>query len=392
MYSEVVLVFSPFRTKIYRDCVMISCFLRLAKVAIFLLFSLSIVIENVYAEKMKVAFINPTHLNDPFWSMVTNFMESAATDLDIELQVYYSQRNRFKTLEIAQEILESPNKPDYLVFHFQAQMGARILQAAEDVRVYSFVINNNIPVSDRQDIGKPRDKFKYWLGHMQPEDQRAGYLLASTLVEKAIELKKIADDGKVHMIGLTGTSDNTASGDRNKGAQEFVSQRSDVILHQIVNASWDKEKAANATQVLMERYPKTSVVWSASDVMSLGAIEALKELELHAGKDVLVGGIDGSLQGMEAVSLGAMAATVSGHFIEGAWAMVLLYDHNYGVDFVDELGTDIHSKMEVIRAENITPYLDLLKPDYIDQIDFKSYSKVANSKLKRYQLTLPDED
>jgi ABC-type sugar transport system substrate-binding protein len=169
---------------------MISCSLRLAKVAVYLLFILSLFIENVYAEKMKVAFINPTIPNEPFWGMMTDFMASAAKDLEIELQVYYSLSNRFKSLEIAQEILKSPNKPNYLIFHFQAQMGSRILQAAEEAKVYSFVINNNIPEFDKQDIGKPRDKFKYWLGHMQPEDQRAGYLLASTLVEKAIELKK----------------------------------------------------------------------------------------------------------------------------------------------------------------------------------------------------------
>jgi ABC-type sugar transport system substrate-binding protein len=369
---------------------MISCSLRLAKVAVYLLFILSLFIENVYAEKMKVAFINPTIPNEPFWGMMTDFMASAAKDLEIELQVYYSLSNRFKSLEIAQEILKSPNKPNYLIFHFQAQMGSRILQAAEEAKVYSFVINNNIPEFDKQDIGKPRDKFKYWLGHMQPEDQRAGYLLASTLVEKAIELKKIADDGKIHMIGLTGTSDNTASGDRNKGAQEFVSQRSDTVLHQIVNASWDKGKAANATKVLMERYPKTSVIWSASDIMSLGAIQAVEGLGLQAGRDVLVGGIDGTLTGLEAVKAGRMVATMSGHFIEGAWAMVLLYDHYHGIDFANDLGTDIYSKMQVISTENIKPYLELLKSDYIDQIDFKSFSKVANPKLEHYQFILPD--
>jgi ABC-type sugar transport system substrate-binding protein len=192
------------------------------------------------------------------------------------------------------------------------------------------------------------------------------------------------------MIGLTGTSDNTASGDRNKGAQEFVSQRSDTVLHQIVNASWDKGKAANATKVLMERYPKTSVIWSASDIMSLGAIQAVEGLGLQAGRDVLVGGIDGTLTGLEAVKAGRMVATMSGHFIEGAWAMVLLYDHYHGIDFANDLGTDIYSKMQVISTENIKPYLELLKSDYIDQIDFKSFSKVANPKLEHYQFILPD--
>ena len=351
---------------------MIGYLLATTKGAIFFLLSFILFIESVYAEKMKVAFINPTYPNEPFWGLLTDFMASAAKDLDVELQVYYSQSNRFKTLEIAQEILKSPNKPDYMVFHFQAQMGARILQAAEEAKVYSFVINTNVPETDAQDIGKPRGKFKYWLGHLVPDDQQAGYLLASELIEKAIELKKVAEDGKVHMFGLTGTTDNTASINRNTGLKEFVDKRSDVILHQIVNTSWNKEKAAKVTKILMARYPETSVIWSASDAMALGAIQSLEALNLRVGKDVLLGGIDGTPAGLKAVNDGKMVATMSGHFIEGAWAIVLLYDHYYGVDFANDLG------------------LAISDPYYINQIDFKFFSKVANPKRKQYQFTLPD--
>ncbi len=360
------------------------------KFIFYLLFSLSIYVEDVVADKIKVAFINPTFPEEPFWGMVTDYMTSTAKDLDIDLQVYYSHSNRYKSLEIVQDILSSPSKPDFLIYHLQTQIGARILEAAERANVHSFVINTNIPESERQNVGKPRDKYRYWLGHMLPQDKFAGELLASALYERAIELKKTDKNGKVQMFGLTGINDNTASIDRNQGIKDFVSKSPDIKLHQIVSADWDKEKAKTITKVLMARYPNTKVIWSASDLMALGAVEALGELGLEAGKDVLVGGIDGSRLGLQAVQSGSMTTTISGHFIEGAWALLLIHDYAHGRDFIDDLGTVMQTSMEQIHAGNITSCMRIFDIDYIDNINFKAYSKVLNPDIKHYQLALPN--
>ena len=349
-------------------------FIHALKYLIWALISCIIFAGPISADKMKVAFINPAYPAEPFWSLMTNLMQSVAHDLDIDLQVYYSDRNRFQSLALAQEILSTDKKPDYLVFHFQAQMGARMLQAAEQAKVYSLVINTNAPKADKTDIGQPRDKFKYWLGHIVPDDFRAGALLASALIDKASKTMQSPANTKIQMLGLTGSFDNTASVERELGLKSVVDQRDDVILHQIVSAGWDQQKASQVTKVLMARYPETKLIWSASDVMALGAIEALEDMGLKPGVDVLLGGIDGVDEGLEAVSRGKMAATVSGHFIEAAWALVLLYEHYHGKDLLKENGPTLHSRMYLVDEDNVATVRSRMNAEYFNTLDFRSFS------------------
>ncbi|MFT6122095.1 MAG: ABC-type sugar transport system substrate-binding protein, partial [Oleiphilaceae bacterium] len=293
------------------------------------------------------------------------------------------------SLEIAKEILNADEKPDYLIFHFQAQVGSHILQAAEKEKVYSFAFNTNTPKADKLDIGVPRGKYKYWLGHMFPNDENAGFLLSSALVNKAIQEGRVDSRGKVQIIGLTGTNESRAALDRNRGLERFTEQRSDVELHQIVDASWDRAKANYATGILLSRYPDTSVVWAASDEMSFGAIQMIEQKGLNPGIDMFTGGFDWTPDGLKAVKNEKMTASIGGHYMEGGWVMVLLHDHYHGIDFAESIGTIIRSKMKVITSSNVQPYLKMHETLGWDDIDFRSYSKKYNSKLKRYRFSLP---
>lgn len=346
--------------------------------------------QSVYADRMKVAFINPSYPDEPFWSLMTNIMRSVATDLDVDLQVYYSNRNRFKSLELVHEILSSDKKPDYLVFHFQAQIGAKILQAAEQAKVYSLVINTQVPRADEAYIGRPRDKFSYWLGHIIPDDFNAGALLASALIEKLFKEGLPAKDKRIEMIGLTGTFDSTAAIERESGLKSIVEARDNIVLHQIVSADWDRQKASDVTKVLMARYPDTRVIWSASDVMALGAIDALETLGLKPGEDVLVGGVDGVDVGLEAVQNGKMAASISGHFVEAAWSLLLLFEHYQGKDLLQEKGPVLYSRMYLVDAANVATVRSRMNADYFDQLDFRSFSSISKGAIEQTPLALPD--
>lgn len=359
-----------------------TLFIQALKYIFTALVSLNILISSAFADKMKVAFINPSYPEEPFWSLMTNLMQSVAHDLDIDLQVYYSDRNRFQSLALAQEILSADQKPDYLVFHFQAQIGASMLLAAEQAKVYSLVINTNAPEADKADIGEPRDKFKYWLGHIIPDDFQAGSLLTSALIEKAATNLESSANKTIQMFGLTGSYDNTASIERELALRSLVKHRKDVILHQIVSASWDKQKASQITKVLMTRYPETKLIWSASDLMALGAIEALEDMGLKPGVDVLVGGVDGLTAAMEAISNGKMAATVSGHFIEAAWALLLLFEHYHGKDLLEENGPTLNSRMYLIDAANVATVRSRMNATYFDALDFKSFTTVKSFNTK----------
>ena len=65
----------------------------------------------------------------------------------------------------------------------------------------------------------------------------------------------------------------------------------------------------------------------------------------------MVGGIDWNLEAIQSIQKGQMTASMGGHFMEGGWVMVLLYDYFNGVDFVDE-GVAMKSKMSAITQAN----------------------------------------
>lgn len=355
-----------------------------------LLVLINVHIAPVYAEKMKVAFINPSHPEDPFWSLMTQLMTLVAADLDVQLTVHYAERNRFNSLSLTEQIVNSENKPDYLVFHFQAQVGAKMLEAAEKAELYSLVINNKVGESEQQEIGEPRGKFKYWLGHIVPNDFQAGKLLGNALINQWRERENYPKQNEIRMISLTGTFDNSATIERETGLKSLLTQHQDVLLQQVVSADWSSQKAAQVTQVLLNRYPDTQLVWCASDLMAIGAIEAIEAMGRKPGVDILIGGIDGVDIGLDAVRSGKMAATVSGHFIEAAWAMVLLFEHFHGRDLLKIHGPVLHSSMYLVDADNVEIVQNRMNLDYFSQIDFNVFTGNQNDSAIQSPLLLPE--
>ena len=64
--------------------------------------------------------------------------------------------------------------------------------------------------------------------------------------------------------------------------------------------------------------------------------DKLKQAGYTPGVNVVVGGLNWSQAGVERVLKGEMIVTHGGHFLVGAWAMVVLRDHHDGRDFAEE--------------------------------------------------------
>ena len=104
----------------------------------------------------------------------------------------------------------------------------------------------------------------------------------------------MAKDNNVHVFGFGGHDYSTASMLRSAGFDEYISMAGGVTLHETVYAHWRIDLAEKMTAELYDKYPGTSVIWAASDGMSIGAINAMKSLGKISGKDYFTGGIDWS--------------------------------------------------------------------------------------------------
>lgn len=334
----------------------------------------------------KIAFVSPG--DSTFWEEAAAFMKAAAEDLGADLKTVVSGSTRFRTQQAVETLLNADDPPEYLIFHFQAVISASILEAAEKRNVRSFVFNTDTPPGEAAWIGKPREKFKHWIGHRVPDDRRAGYILGETLVENARKLNLAGKQGKIGIVGLSGSRESTAALYRNEGLRKLAESRPDTVLHQIVFTRWDPKEAAHMTPPLLRRYPDAAVVWAVSDGLAMAAIRGIEECGKQPGRNIVTGGIDWTLEAMEAVKSGKMAATIGGHFMDGAWALTMIYDYHQGIDFAEDPGVTSKSSMAVIDADNVSDYLKLFGDRNWRKIDFKKFSKACTPDLKSYDFSL----
>ncbi len=169
--------------------------------------------------------------------------------------------------------------------------------------------------------------------------------------------------------------------------ERAVADARDVVLDQVVYAGWTREKAAEQGEWLFERYPGARLVWAGNDLMAFGAMQAWEKRGGAPGKDAWFSGVNTSREAMEAVRSGRLACLAGGHFITGAWSLVLLHDYAHGRDFADE-GLELDRPMfAVFDDKSAQRYEALFGENTFDRIDFRRYSRVLNPQLKRYDFS-----
>jgi ABC-type sugar transport system substrate-binding protein len=195
-------------------------------------------------------------------------------------------------------------------------------------------------------------------------------------------LKHVGDDGLVHVIGINGTISDFASIQREKGLERAVADRAnEAVLDQVISADWDQKLACNRCRILQRRYPEASVIWTASDHMAIGVIEAMAALKRVPGVDVVIGGVDAMPDALLRIDEGSLHATVGGHFMEGGWVAVLLHDFLAGSEYVQ---TDYKSPMKLVTKENLDRYRAAVDHSTWERFDFRQLSRVHHPEMGEY--------
>lgn len=352
--------------------------------AVFLLAS-AILLPTAQAEdKPLVIFTNPASKNDAFFGLMDDFVRAAADDLGFDLAVYYGDRNHVLIDENVTTIFERERLPDYVLGMNARGSGENLLKKAEAAKVKTVFVNQSFLGKARTEMGLPGEKYKQWIFEYLPDDTHSGYLLAKTLIDAAIKQDLTDENGVVHIIAISGHETSSASVLRNKGLMQAISEYPNVELHQTVFAGWKRDKARELSKRLIARYPEVTVVWSASDKMAMGVCEAIREQGKKPGRDILTGGIDWATLALDLVENGDFTVTVGGHFMDGAWGLVMLYDFIHGV----EIPRSSQSHFSRLTKENIAQYRKHFYGNYLRKIDFTKFSKYHNPDLKQYDFNL----
>jgi ABC-type sugar transport system substrate-binding protein len=339
------------------------------------------------AHAQSVAFINPGKSDELYWKTATQGMQAAARSLGMIFEVQYAEREPLKTFDIARAIAarDFSRRPDYVVITDDYSVADQLLRILDPVGVKTFLAYSSIPLEQRAGIGAPRGKYKGWLGSLEPQAEDAGYLTARTLIARGKREKAFGRDGKLHLLAIPGDRSTPSSLKRNDGMRRAVAEDRGTVIDQEAYAAWSREKATEQAEWLYRDYPDARLIWAGNDLMAFGAMASWEKRGGRPGADAWFSGINTSTEALEAIKSGRMTALAGGHFITGAWALVMLYDYHHGRDFADE-GLELQRSMFAEFTPQLADrYLERFSGGF-DGVDFSRYSKVKNPRLRRYNF------
>jgi len=325
---------------------------------------------------------------DPFWSKVHDFMTATAQDLNVDLDILYYSGDYIGLAEkVEQKLRNKRIKPDLMIYHNHKKTVKQILDLGEKYKVKSLIFNSGLNQEERKVLGSPGEKYNEWICEMLPNDKEAGYTLLNALVKKA----KSKRNEPLEIIAIAGSKVSGASIRRLSGLEKALNEDKSLILNQIFYADWSSEKAYNAFDFIMGRYPNTTIFWTASDKMAMSIVKRGEEKGLKVGEDFFVGGIDWIKEVIPYIEEKRMTISVGGHYVEGAWALIVAYDYLNGKN-IDEVNKKKYvTNLYPITAVELIEYRDfdkILSIENINKIDFRKFSKQHNKSLKNYDFSL----
>jgi ABC-type sugar transport system substrate-binding protein len=334
------------------------------------------------AGRFRVAFISIGE-PAPFWDVFSTAIAAAAEDLDVDLEILNAHGDHLRMIELAREVASRPSKPDYLLVNGEKGTGGRMLEVAAAAGVKTLLIMGTFDDAEARKYGRPRERFPTFLGTLRPDNERAGHDLARALIEAG----RARFPSPVRLLAISGVKATRPAADRDRGLRRALADAPEVQMAQLVHSEWNRDKARRQMTGLLRRWSDTRVVWAANDPMALGTMDAAMARGLAPGRDLLIGGLNWSIPALQLVRSGELVASVGGHFLGGAWALVLLRDYHDGIDFARD-GLEVVFPMGVIDRSNVDEYLRRFGDQRWGKIDFRRFSRSLNPKVKSYEFTL----
>lgn len=282
-----------------------------------LLAATAIVAPAVAQDQPTVGVVVPT-LDAQFWNNYADFMRTGAEELGVELVV-----------------LNADNKPDQMIRSLEdlvAQGVDGIIYTpywATAMPGLTLANNANIPViltDVYADFEPQNERFPNYLAFVGPSDEDAGYQMGNALFE-AIEP---ADDGKKYIAVVNGTAGTSVAIDRRAGLQRALDENPDVVVVGEVDGNFVRDTSQTVFESLWRGNPNVQGVWAANGGTATGVITAIKNAGQTPGEDIPVVGMDLNPENVDAVEQGDLLFDIGGHWLQGGFALVLMYDHLNG--------------------------------------------------------------
>ena len=282
--------------------------------------------------EVKIAAVLKT-LANPYWVAMADGIEARAAELGVEVTVQAATDE--SAIDEQTTILQTMSGQDFNCFLVAPITGTNLIQPLVDVTAAGLPIVNVDAPFDQEAVDAAGVEM---ITYIASRNEVAGQVAAEEVIAQ------IGADGKVALIqGLPGDGSSIARIDGFKGAAGDL----EIVAEEA--ADWDREKALNTADAIIQANPDVQAFYAANDGMALGIQQAVINNELLG--EVLVYGTDGNVDALTSIEAGQLSGTASQYpYAIGAMGVESCVANAMGAT-VPEF---IESPIALITAENLS--------------------------------------
>jgi len=245
--------------------------------------------------KPTIALVLKT-LNHPYFVDMRRGAQEAADRLGVTLQVQAAEReiDVEKQMQIVENLIQTGIQALAITPSGSREIVSALVKA-RDAKVPIVVVDTRLDPKAAADAGVHAETF------VGSDNYEGGRLAGDYLVK--------ATGGKAHVGILEGIPGHETGDSRLRGFREAVKGATGVTIVASQPANWERDQGFNVFQNMLQAHPEIDSVFACSDLMALGALEAISAA--HRTGSIKVVGFDALDDAKKAIGEGTMAASVA---------------------------------------------------------------------------------
>jgi ribose transport system substrate-binding protein len=246
-------------------------------------------------KKPTVALVLKT-LNHPFFVDMRRGAQEAADRLGVTLQVQAAEReiDVEKQMQIVENMIQTGIQALAITPSGSREIVSALVKA-KDAKVPIIVVDTRVDAKAAADAGVHTETF------VGSDNYEGGKLAGEYLVKAA--------GGKARVGILEGIPGHETGDSRLRGFRDAVKAAPGITIAASQPANWERDQGFNVFQNMLQAHPDIDSVFACSDLMALGAIEAIAAAR-RTGK-IRVIGFDALDDAKKAIAAGTMEASVA---------------------------------------------------------------------------------
>jgi len=284
--------------------------------------------------KPTVALVLKT-LNHPYFVDMRRGAQEAADRLGVNLQVQAAEReiDVEKQMQIVENMIQTGIQALAITPSGSREIVSALVKA-RDAKVPIIVVDTRVDAKAAADAGVHTESF------VGSDNYDGGRIAGDYLVK--------ATGGTARVAILEGIPGHETGDSRLRGFRDAVKSSPGITIVASQPANWERDQGFNVFQNMLQAHPDIDAVFACSDLMALGALEAIAA----AGRTgrIRVIGFDALDDAKKAIAAGTMEASVAQFPSEMGRAAI---ESGVKVIHGEKVPADIKVKLELVKKDNV---------------------------------------